>query len=730
MRNVCRSGLKIGFFSLFYCLLPHAIAEKTTMPMYQISPVEDVFMRCTASEYKFQLPIPKRWKVNEAVLKFAYSNSAALLKRNSQLTISLNEKPLAQIKLDPLATEGYAEIKLPAWLLEPKYNTITVTAAQHYSTNCELPCVPELWTKLMMSEAILDIDYELLPVPESVSSVSNFLFDPKNPTLSEVNMVSHDLSDEQIKVGAIISSGIALRFDYRKTYFTASETLRANVDNVLYGTAEQLEPLLGKYAIDVTIDGPFIKLMHLPSINEEGDIEKDNTHALIIVSGKSVSDLTLAAETIDILSIPFPESSEMTIFEFNMPEISLYSGKQMLITDKRYPLNKLRFTTRTFRGLNAAPTNITFRVPSDFMIKPNQYVELSLDYAYGAALRNDSALNVILNGNHVGAIHLNNPDGELITGYKLTLPTHLFKGGENVVSFAAVLTPSITEHCSYIQSRNLFLTLFESSTLLFPTMPHRVELPKLDLLFVNGFPYTRWPDGHGTRMVLTEPSHQQVETAFNIVGMISQKNGYPLFSMEFSSQKDATYEGELIVIGKVDDIPKTYLKNSPLQLGDMHKVPYPVFESWDKKAALAFSRQKSGMSVDQGLLMQFQSPFKEGRTVTLFTAKTDNGVSRLGRAILENEVQSAALGDLVMVDYFFNELKAKRFGDGRDYKVTALAAGLSYKTGKGGEISKPDFYLSSYPLIYWLVAIGIFILLAIIAASLLKTHKQRRESGE
>jgi hypothetical protein len=731
---------KIGMaliLTLLSLVTVKAYAIKQVIPLKDITEVEAIQLRCISSEYEIMLPIPERWEVKKASIEFGYYNSAALLKRTSQLVIGLNGVPLSQIKLDPLAPEGYAEIELPPLLLESDYNSFRIAVSQHYATECELPCMPELWTRVMMNEAKLNIEYELKPVPLRLSSVSNFLFDPKTFPQGKVHIVSTEKpTDERLTVLGMTTSGIALRYDYRKALFTYGQTLVQGQDNVLIGSHEEVTALLSKYDLSMDQTGPSIKLFHLPNryknTNREPNepewmITTDPQYALLVIAGDSSKDLKLAAETVDIMSIPFPDSQGMNVREFHMPEIALYSGKQILLTDREYPLKKLQFNTRTFRGFNASPTSISFRVPSDFMVKPNEYVELSLDIAYGAALRYDSALNVLLNGHHVGAIHLDDQSGSIITGYKLRLPTHLFQGGLNKLAFDATLTPFITENCSYVQSENLFLTLFDSSTILFPEMPHRVEMPNLSLFFVNGFPYTRWPDGYESKVFVTQPTNESISSAMNLVGLLTQKNGYPLFGLEMTTQKPNGYQGELMVIGPLDTIPDAYFEKSPLKIGEENQVPYPVFESWDQKQALAFSRQESGVGDKQGIILQMASPYKIGRTMTIYTSKHEEGVAALTEAILDPGVQSAATGDLVLVDYIYNEYNQKHFGNGLDYQVVSLTAGDTYVTGKGGQISQPDYYLSKDQRLYWAALIGGLVVLSILIYLILKRRHKARE---
>lgn len=713
-------------------------AEKLNIPLYKLAAAKAVDMRCTGSEHSIVLPIPKRWKINKATLNFRYQNSSALLKRTSQLEMILNDVPLAQIRLDPLSSKGQVKLDLPPLLLESDFNRLTFRVAQHYSTQCENPCAPELWTRIELDDAEINLDYEYRDVPLRISSVSDFLFDPKLFPEPKLHIVTESLEDHDLTAASIVASGVALRYEFRRTAFTSGDVIKQGQDNVLIGSHEYVKKIMETYELPYEVSGPYLRMLHLPRremvtrTNKQGKKERievtrfDKRYALLLVSGDDAQQIKVAAETMDILSIPFPDSPDMNVKAFSMPQISQYSGKKMLTTDRVYKLNNLNFFSHTFHGMSPAKSQLVFRVPADFRVKPNQYVQLSLDFAFGAGIRSDSSLNILLNGNHVSAIHLNDVQGGMFNDYELNLPTHLFKGGENILEFQAVLTPLITERCGFIQTENLFLTLFDSSTLVFPSMPHRVEMPNLELLFVNGFPYTRWPDGYETMIRLAAPTRANLDLALNLAGIITQKNGYPLFGMETANQVPENYDGEVIIIGEVNQIEEDLLQRAPLILGDVNKVPYPAFESWDEKEALAFSTQKSEMGEHQGMITQFESPYQIGRTVTLFAAKTEDGIKRLANALWEFEVQGAARGDLMLVDYVFNPNQFERFGDGRDFRITALQAGKTFYTGKGGDVNPIRFYLSLYPWLYWVILSLSFALLVWVIFIFLKRQRIKR----
>jgi len=455
-------------------------------------------------------------------------------------------------------------------------------------------------------------------------------------------------------------------------------------------------------------------------------IGHDITRALLVISGKDVEQLRLAVESFDILSLPFPDSNKMKVHEFDLPEIGLYTGKQMVKPGLAYEFSRLNFETITFRGFSARQETLDFRVPPDFKIKANQYVNVLLNFAYGAGIRIDSVLNIELNGHSVASIHLNDPVGALVSNYKLALPTYLFRGGLNSLSFKPIITPLITENCSFIQAENLFLTIFESSSLTFPEMPHEIEMPRLDLLFVNGFPFTRWPDGYQTLFYLGEFDEHHLSAAYNMVGNISQKNGYPLLGIELTKTIPDIYEGEILMIGALDSLPKEYLDLAPIQFGKLNRVPYPVYQGFDETSTLAFITQESEIGINKGILMQFESPDKPGRSVVMLTAKTGAAIEQMSVALLEPEVQGAVKNDLNLIDFINDSEKALKTGNPWRYVVSTIKAGNTYITGKSGEVSPVRSLLIKDPYLYWALISVVLFLLVITISYLIKRQKNKR----
>ncbi|HEY5995287.1 MAG TPA: cellulose biosynthesis cyclic di-GMP-binding regulatory protein BcsB [Gallionellaceae bacterium] len=704
MNNNFRRAMKVAaLLAAVLWLQQAALADTVRLPLQKFTSASSLEMRCMSGGQNISIPIPQRWKVTKAVLNLHYTVSNNMLPDLSQMVLRINGELVSQMKLDNMAPGTFKEIVIPVERLRPGYNNFSFQVAQHYMRNqCEQPCSPDLWTNISVMSSSIQMDYEMRPIPLKLGEAANWVFDPKQFPEGAVNLVADTSTPEAVTMMSMAASGIARRFDYRKVKFSHSDDIRQGMDNVLIGTTAFVGEVLARYGIPLEAqEGGLIKVFYVP----KKDGGKDGLHALIVVTGKQEMELKIAAETFANMSLPYPGTDEMRAVAFSMPDISMYSGREELIPDKVYEFSTLGLQSSSFLGFNGRATprgfsnpasDISFRLPPDFMIKQNQYAKLKLNFSYGAGLRPDSSLNVSLNERQIRDIHLDSPSGNYIEEYRLDIPTYLFKPGTNTITFRPYLN-TVRQVCDASNTEGLFVTIFGNSTLSFPPMPHFVEMPKTELFVLNGFPFTRWPDGYETMVYLPQHDSGSIDTALNLVGMITQKNGFPLFGTKVVFAEPKDWEGELLVVGEANAIPKSLMALAPFQPDGAANIPYPVARGWDSETSIAISKQRAGLGAGSGLLMEFESPNKRGRSVVIATAQTEKDLLALGDALLSPGIQARIKGDVSLVQL-----------DVPEYDVVSMDVGKNYSTGDKGGVSRIDAFLYANPYIFYgLIALGL-----------------------
>lgn len=696
-----------------------AWAANLELPLTRFLPYPSLELRCVSDEQAIEIPMPYRWKITSAKLKLHYAVSASLISRMSHMVVKVNGVSVAQTKLVQISPNDPFTVNIPASMLAPGYNKLSFSVSQHYSEKeCEQPCASSLWTSIKLDTSALILDYELKPVPMQLSSVSDFTFDPRLITSGRAHLAFNTADEQAASLAAVVASGVARRYDYRKVTFSVSDMLQAGQDNVVIGTEAFVRPLLGKALPSASADkGGYLKI--LPMLNEDGST--DNKHALIVVTGATVEEVKLAAETLANLSLAYPGSDELRAVGFSLPDISAYGGRGIIASDKVYDFKTLNLPTRTMAGMNPLASTINFRLPADFLIKQNRTVELVLNFAYGAGMRADSALNVLVNNMAVRAIPLQNTEGGFFEKYKLDIPTYVFRPGDNTITFSPELHVTAKE-CDLLQPGNNFFTLFDNSTLKFPYMPHFVEMPRLELFMLNGFPFTRWPDGFEGSIYIARPSLDALAAAMNVVGLMTQKNGFPLINMTITYKPPAKLNGDLIVLGDMFSLPAEIAAASPLQAGKTSRVPYPIVRSWQKESSYSFSEQISRMGSNRGLMMEFESPMQAGRSVLLIAAEDQHDLVKLSDQLMEPEIQSQIYGDLVIFEFLSPKTK-----------VTSLSVAKGYTTGKQGKVDwigtgfdRIDAMFYAYKPVFYAALAALIAGLTWILVVLIRRYRARR----
>lgn len=716
--------------------------EKITIPLTKLSAVGTMDLKGSQSTYVLKMPIPDRWRIKAAVLHLSYVNSSALLPQRSKLVVRLDGHVLAQVTLQPLSPRGEVDVVLPTKLLRPGYNDLEFFVSQSNAERCTDPVAPELWTTLELDKSHLALDYHWEKVPMALATVSDFLFDPKLIGLNVVHIALEDFSEDNLYLAALAASGVAIRFQYRPVHFTLSSELTEGVDNLVIGNTEFVTKIFQDLSPSVTTALLGVTPLTTEVEEYEGDelIRKtvpDPTHAMICISGNNHEEVLRATQAFSLLSYPLPDAQYAQVDAVSVPEVSRYSGKVLLTPGERYIFRDLGFSTATFQGLNPPHKDLTFRIPSDVLIKPNEYAVLSIHLTYGSEMRRDSVVNIILNGKFATAIPLDDEKGGRFQGYRVSLPSHLLKRGYNTVTFAPVLTPLETGECIFLQTENLRITLYDDSSIEIPAMNHWIAMPEIAAFFQDGFPFAKWPDWRETTVVLMEKHAQTAAAAINLLTMICQKTGIQPFEIRFAYDMGEEASRELLMVSSIAALPSSILENSPIA----PETPYPFFgelprvkkaKSWWKRLEktifpteqpyLSEPEVTSGrvrlttkLGAGRLLLTEFQSPYDEVRTGLLVSAETNEDLLRGTFALWEPSVQARCREDLIIVEL-----------DRPDFKTYTQKVGKTYYVGKIGPFSRLDYLSHNYPLAFFGALFFSLLVLAFILHRLLKRLGAKR----
>ena len=763
-----RTALSIvaGLAVLLQCFLPPqaGAAERpkgsNALPLATFMGAnERIRLRYTADEFTISVPLAARFKVSSARLHLQLTNSISLLKDRSQVVVRLNGRLLGQTPLSPQQPESSLDIRIPAGVLKPGYNQLTFSVAQHYTLRCEDPSAPELWTEIDTVASTLTIDGEAQAFTPRLSDMS-LLFDPKvwgDQTLTILTAAPPPVSEDQLQWGALVARGAALHLRYAPLRVVHESAARAGAsaatppganfpllqqeslrrtDSALIGTRAELTPYVSRKIID-GITGSFLGVYPL---------DADPSRFVLVVSGTTAAEVTQAATAFTYLNFPFPDSASMLVTRIDYPRLAEYSGKNTLAPGGSYRFSQFNFKSKTVQGAATSSLineehvhglELELVMPADLFAHEDSNVDLILHFAYGAALRKDSVLNILLNDRFERAIGLTVEAGVVYNKYQVAIPLRSFQPGVNRLRFMPRMMPLITGECQAIQSENLILTMYDDSMVVMPSASHFVAMPNLRLLGRSGFPYTVQPDGAGILVHVAAPDSKTVAAAWTLLAKLAQRHGQPLHQAVMSFALPQSAQKDLLVIGAAGQIQAGVLKGAPLELGKLSRVPYPVGaetpakdkpEGWlawllpgrARALEVAAAEGDAGKAVvvtqastltSSALAMQYRSPYASDRTATVFTAADENllmeGISEMIKPAVWNDLQ----GNLVI------------WSRGAE-NVAWQKVGGDYSIGKVSIPARLEFYFSRYPWMWLIALVVIAALLAWITILMLKRFRR------
>ncbi len=706
-----------------------------------------VVLRNAERHFTFSIPISKRMDLRGATLHLEATNSVSLIESRSQLVIRLNDHTLAQIALDKKRPRISAHVPIPSRLLTPGYNRLTFSAAQHYTEDCEDPASPELWTEIDTFSSWIHLDGELRPNASPRLSELGALFDPTLWGPRRLSILTHgEPTPDVLAWGSLGAQGVSLRMkhvplqvDYVRPLPPAAsqeEDLQVRFahgsvpdqDAVLVGTVDDLAPYLSPGFAD-GVEGAYLAVLPLPG---------NPGRVLVITTGRTPEEVTRALTAFCLLTFPYPDSPQCLIQDVEIPPLSPYARPDIIHPGQTLCFKDLGLRTQNFEGMYG-DAELRFFVPPDLYAPQDPNFQVRLHFAYGAKMREDSVMNVLLNGRLQTAIALDSQDGAHFRDYSLYIPFSSLEPGANTLTFQTTLMPLITGRCTAVNTQNLRLTLFEDSALIMPEAAHLTTLPDLRLFGRTGFPYTASPYGEGMDVLVPQTDARSVAAACTLLAKIAQIHEVPLFKASYHAHADdLAGMKNAIVIGPEKVIPSLLMDQSPIRPGPISRAPYPLAVHAPESDAQGwidivrtylndlFTHEPPQLTEpvnswittagdgpgSQGMMIQLRSPSGGDSTVTILTARDSSVLQDQVDALVHPGLWSRLQDDYVV-------------WRGDEHLVTQRI-GPHYQVGHVGTSLSISYALSRHPWM-WGLLLGIpALLLAFLTLRLLMLFKRRR----
>lgn len=506
----------IGLLALIGTL--HAAPVSRTLQFDDdLRQAHDISLQGLYADRTVHFSLPQAWSLTEdPQLTLHFEHSGVLVPERSHLTILINDKALASVRLDTdNAIEATAVVTVPRELLAP-WNDLRFSVTQHLDEPCEDPFDPALWTRLS-TDSSLALTYEVDPVAPQLLDWPYPIFDHRGyGPLSAAFQLPQDPDPSALDAAGELALFLGRLAGYRGTSLAPGPaTLAAATTPVIrVGLQGDLAPLSGFVPPALSPGEGAVALVANPH---------DATLPVLVVTGADATGLSAAVQALtspdhhavlsgttvvvrDVVPAPLPPVRDVPL---PVPEHI-----------DRFTLADLGLSDQTVRGFYAPSVIVPLRFEGDSHPMEDQ-AELYLDFAYGAQVDpTRSRLEVRLNGIPLRAWALDEIDGQEQQRVRLALPVALLEPA-SVLEVAFRLVPRGRAGCVQIRDRQLWATVFDTTELRVPRDRY-ADLPDLGRLQYDFWPYGRDLD-EGVVIVLPDlPDRHSLSAALNLAAHLGR----------------------------------------------------------------------------------------------------------------------------------------------------------------------------------------------------------------
>jgi cellulose synthase (UDP-forming) len=617
----------------------------------------------------FDEPVTK--VTTNALLNFNYA-APDLRANEAHLELTLNGVDVGSIALTPGAAQQ-ARFELPTDLLTSD-NTLSI----QLRGSCASCSRKTPWVTLDPAGTLV-LDGTRLPIANDLSLLPLPFFDPARLRSWSLPVVFGEPPDDATLEGAaVVASSFGVLSDVHGVHFPVS------VGQLPEGNA-LVFALRGSSLLDGLIfpstPGPMLAMRDNP---------RDPYGKLLIITGDHPGDLLQAARALAGASW-FPHVDSIRAPSGPPSVREQYDAPRWLRADAPTAIGD--YTTAAHLRLQGAGSiNVYFRLPPDLFLSAHQSVPLLLKYRYsGAPGDAEPALNVQLNGDNIETIQLEPASGLFEGSAIFRLPTGSLQPYVNTLTIDFYFggnAPASNLRPTFEVDRD--------STLDLRGLPHSVVLPRLELFADAGYPFTEWPDGGRTAVVMPDsPTPAEFETLLDMAGFFGAQTGALATGLEvvepdeLENNLDSAQQKDLVLIGSPASQPllSNWADGMPLDLSGrgmrVNQAPEPIlllnpewpFREYDSTRLQTLLTRGAN---DASLFVEsFVSPSHADRAVVAIIPSGPNAVGAIRALFTPSERQGPVYGGVAIAqngrfESFLVGTQAYHAGDFNRYQFVAV----------------------------------------------------------
>jgi hypothetical protein len=479
-----------------------------------------------------------------AKFQMAFLSAISVMPEGSRLTLSINDRAVAQTTLAPPDDIATRVFDIPAGLLVAGFNAVRVTVSQRHRVDCSPAATYELWTALdpARSGLVLATPRPALETQADIAAIA-----PRGDGASPIRVLlagrlTPDSAGRAIRAAQIAT--LAGRMQHPAIAFVTAATGEPGLDLAI-GVAEDLRsrPDLGDLG---PVTGP--RYGFLPG--------KPERAATFVVTGTTVADLDEAlrrwnAERIAATLIGSPAG---------LKALATLPGFTATGASERIAFSQAGFASTEFSG-RLMRLRLDIALPMDFLPADYDRMALSLAGSHRGDLARDANILVEVNGRNAATQMLARGTAGALDRNQIFLPLSLMQPGQNRIEVLAQVPKALDETCASTGAGETRLTLLDRSELVLPRLARIGRAPELSLLAAGGAPFSRG----GARPVLfvPTPDRASMAAAATLAARLAIAAGKPI-DFAFTMTPPAAGAGDVLLVAPAPALDPAWLRSAGL----------------------------------------------------------------------------------------------------------------------------------------------------------------------
>ncbi len=475
-----------------------------------------------------------------ARFRLAFLSAISVMPEGSRASLSINGAVIARTALAPPDAVATRDFAIPAGLLKPGFNAVSLVIEQRHRVDCSPAATYELWTALDATRTGLLLgNAGGFSTPADIAAVP-----PRKDGAGAIRlMLAGKLSPEMAgrAVRAAQIAALAGRSLQPVVDIAGSEPDTGGLILAI-GTAEELQtrPELANLGL---VAGP--RYGFLPAVAGRG--------STFVVTGVNTTDLDVALARWNAERL----AAAATGSETGLQAAALLSGHAASGASERIALRQTGFSGAEFSG-RLFRLGLDIAMPMDFLPADYDRMALNLAGSHSAELGRQANILVEVNGHTAATQMLRAGAADDLERNQIFLPLRLLKPGQNRIEILTQTPTQADESCQVSRASSLRrLHILDRSELVLPRIARIGRAPELSLMAAGGFPFSR--EGAKPILFVPNPDRQTMAAALTLAARLAVAAGRPI-DFTFAMTAPAHDAGEVLMVSPAPRLDPAMLR--------------------------------------------------------------------------------------------------------------------------------------------------------------------------